>query len=65
MKRFALLALLVVMLFGVMAPAAFAADANPVQAAAEQYFSGGPKTIKAGSVRQPERWRHRQQPRAG
>ena len=39
MKRFALLALLVIVLFSVIAPAALAQDGNPVQAAAQQYFS--------------------------
>lgn len=50
MKRFAFLALVVVMLFSAMAPAVFAADGNPVQAAAEQYFSGGTKNIKAADL---------------
>jgi rhodanese-related sulfurtransferase len=50
MKRFALLALLVIVLFSVIAPAALAQDGNPVQAAAQQYFSGGTKNIKAADL---------------
>ena len=50
MKRFALLALLIVMLFSVMAPATLAQGSDPVQAAAEKYFSGGAKTIKAADL---------------
>ena len=50
MKRFALLALLVIVLFSVIAPAALAQDANPVQAAAQEYFTGGIKTIKAADL---------------
>jgi rhodanese-related sulfurtransferase len=50
MKRLALFALLVIMLFSVMAPAALAQSDNPVQAAAQQYFSGGTKNIKAADL---------------
>jgi rhodanese-related sulfurtransferase len=50
MKRFALFALLIIMLFSVMAPAALAQSGNPVQAAAQQYFSGGTKNIKAADL---------------
>ena len=50
MKRFALLALLVIVLFSVIAPAALAQDGNPVQAAAQQYFAGGTKNIKAADL---------------
>ena len=50
MKRFALLALLVIVLFSVIAPAALAQDGNPVQAAAQEYFAGGAKTIKAADL---------------
>jgi sulfur-carrier protein adenylyltransferase/sulfurtransferase len=38
---------LVIVLFSVIAPAALAQDGNPVQAAAQQYFNGGTKNIKA------------------
>ena len=50
MKRFALLALLVIVLFSVIAPAALAQDGNPVQAAAQEYFSGGTKNMKAADL---------------
>ena len=50
MKRFALLALLVIVLFSVIAPAALAQGGNPVQAAAQEYFAGGVKTIKAADL---------------
>ncbi len=50
MKRLALFALLIIMLFSVMAPAALAQDGNPVQAAAQEYFAGGVKTIKAADL---------------
>ena len=50
MKRFALLALLVIVLFSVIAPAALAQGGNPVQAAAQDYFAGGVKTIKAADL---------------
>ena len=50
MKRFALLVLLVIVLFSVIAPAALAQDGNPVQAAAQEYFAGGAKTIKAADL---------------
>ncbi len=50
MKRLAFLALVVVLLFSVMAPAVLAADSNPVQAAADQYFSGGTKNMKAADL---------------
>ncbi len=50
MKRLTMLALVVIMLFSVMAPAVLAADGNPVQAAAEKYFSGGTKNMKAADL---------------
>ena len=50
MKRLAMLALVVVMLFSVMAPAVLAADSNPIPAAAEKYFSGGTKNMKAADL---------------
>ena len=50
MKRFALLALLVIVLFSVIAPAALAQAGSPVQVAAEQYFAGGTKNIKAADL---------------
>ena len=50
MKRFALLALLVIVLFSVIAPAALAQSGSPVQVAAEQYFAGGTKNIKAADL---------------
>ena len=50
MKRLTLLALLVILLFGIAAPAALAQDGNPVQAAAQGYFEGGTKNIKAADL---------------
>lgn len=50
MKRLALFALLVVMLVSVIAPAALAQSGNPVQVAAETYFAGGTKNIKAADL---------------
>ena len=47
MKRLALFTLLVILLFSIIAPAALAQSGNPVQVAAEQYFAGGTKNIKA------------------
>jgi sulfur-carrier protein adenylyltransferase/sulfurtransferase len=49
MKRFALLAVLVVFAFGILANAV-AADSGTVQSAAQQYFSGGTKNIKAADL---------------
>jgi rhodanese-related sulfurtransferase len=49
MKRLALLALLVIFAFGVMANAV-AADSGTVQSAAQQYFSGGTKNMKAADL---------------
>ena len=43
MKRFALLALLVIVLFSVIAPAALAQGGNPVQAAAQDYLPAAPR----------------------
>jgi hypothetical protein len=57
MKRFALLALLVIVLFSVIAPAALAQDGNPVQAAAQQYFQRRHQKYQGcRPLRQPERW---------
>ena len=50
MKRLALFALLVILLFSIAAPAALAQGGNPVQAAAQQYFGGGTKNIKAADL---------------
>jgi sulfur-carrier protein adenylyltransferase/sulfurtransferase len=50
MKRLTLFALLVILLFSIIAPAALAQGGNPVQAAAQQYFSGGTKNIKAADL---------------
>lgn len=49
MKRLAILALLVIFAFGVMANAV-AADSGTVQSAAQQYFSGGTKNMKAADL---------------
>lgn len=49
MKRLVLLTLLVAALLGVMATSALA-DSGPVQAAAENYFAGGTKNIKAAEL---------------
>jgi rhodanese-related sulfurtransferase len=49
MKRLALLALLVVFVFALMA-GTVAADGGPIQSAAQQYFSGGTKNIKAADL---------------
>ena len=50
MKRLALFALLIIVLFSIAAPAALAQGGNPVQAAAQEYFTGGVKTIKAADL---------------